>query len=136
MSDSLEISLEESSHHAYRQFISTLEILICQPEEQCELTGYGNSAWDLRDDALAARYLLGSGLFTAQQENAVAEFLAAIDPVPVNEMPTGSGLAPNLAAMQHPAWVPIRSLAKNLIVVLEPVTQLNKAYLERLANAP
>jgi hypothetical protein len=136
MSNSSTISLEESQQHGYREFLSTLMVLACPPEEQCELTGDGNTAWDLRDDALTARYLIGSGLFTVQQETAIHEFLAAIDPVPVNDMPTGSGRTKNLTAMQHPAWVPIRILAKQLIVSLEPVTQANMAYFKNFANAP
>ena len=95
-----------------------------------------NTAWELRDDALGGHYLIGSGLFTQEQEAAVLELLAAIDPTSVNAMPSGSGRAINLAAMQHQDWEPIRDMARHLISVLEPVTQSNRAYFDSLANAP
>lgn len=107
----------------------TLDVLARPAEEQCELMGDYNTAWELRDDALAGHYLLGSGLFTDQQEAAILEFLAAIVPVPVNDMPAGSGRAANLEAMQNPAWVPIRDLAGRLLTILAPVTAANRVYL-------
>ena len=106
MSDPQQISALEASHLAYDVFIFTVGTLSCSPEEQCEAMGDYNTAWELRDDALAGHYLIGSGLFTEQQESAVLAFLAAVHPVPVNDMPAGSGRVPNLAAMQHSAWEP------------------------------
>ncbi len=128
MSDPLQISAEEASHNAYDVFRFTLEALASPADKQCELMGDYNTAWELRDDALAGHYLIASGLFTDQQEAAVLEFLAAIDPLPVNGMPSGSGRAANLAAMQNPAWEPIRALAQHLLAVLAPVTAANRAY--------
>ena len=119
----------EASHNAYDVFLFTLEALASPAEKQCELLGDYNTAWELRDDALAGHYLIGSGLFTDQQETAVLEFLAAIDPVPVNDMPSGAGRAANLAAMRNLAWEPIRDLARRLLAILAPVTAANRAYL-------
>jgi hypothetical protein len=135
MSDPSKISDQEASHNAYDVFVFTLEALASPPEKQCELMGDYNTAWELRDDALAGHYLIGSGLFTDQQERAILEFLAAIDPVPVNDMPSGSGRATNLAAMQNPVWEPIRDLAKRLVSTLASVTSANRAYLG-LPDAP
>ena len=129
MSDSSQISALEASHNAYSVFVFTLESLASPPEKQCELMGDYNTAWELRDDALAGHYLIGSGLFTDEQESAVLEFLTAIGPVPVNDMPTGSGRATNLAAMQDPAWEPIRDHARHLLAILAPVKTANRAYL-------
>ena len=106
MSDSSQILAEEAWHTEYSVFLFTLKALSRPPVEQCELMGDFNTAWELRDDALCGRYLLGSGFFTEQQEAAVIEFLTAVDPVPVNDMPSGAGREANLAAMQHPAWQP------------------------------
>ena len=136
MSDLSHISAEEASHNAYRVFLFTLEALASPPEDQCKLMGDFNTAWELRDDALGGHYLIGSGLFTEQQETAVLKFLLAIDPVPVNDMPSGAGRSVNLAAMQHPAWEPIRGMARHLVTMLEPVTQASLAYFQGLANAP
>ena len=129
MSDPSQISALEASHNAYDVFLFTLEALASPAEKQCELLGDYNTAWELRDDALAGHYLIGSGLFTDQQETAVLEFLAAIDPVPVNDMPSGAGRAANIAAMQNLAWEPIRDLALRLLAILAPVTAANRAYL-------
>jgi hypothetical protein len=98
--------------------------------------GDDNTAWELRDDALAGHYLIDSGLLSGQQASAVLAFLAAIHPVPVNEMPSGSGRSPNLAAMQHPAWAPIRLLSKDLLGTLASATAANRAFLARQAPMP
>ena len=135
MSDPSQISALEASHHAYGVFVFTLDVLTHPAEKQCELMGDYNTAWELRDDALAGHYLIGSGLFTDQQEAAVLDFLAAIDPVPVNDMPSGSGRVANLAAMQNSAWEPIRDLAERLLAILAPVTAANRAYLGQ-SDAP
>ena len=136
MSDPQEVSALEASHLAFDVFIFTVEALSSSPEEQCEVMGDYNTAWELRDDALAGHYLIGSGLFTEHQESAMLDFLAAVQPVPVNDMPAGSGRAANLAAMQHPAWEPIRSLSKDLLVILAPVTEANRTFLGAQSHAP
>jgi hypothetical protein len=136
MSDPQEVSALEASHLAFDVFIFTVEALSSSPEEQCEAMGDYNTAWELRDDALAGHYLIGSGLFTEQQESSILAFLAAVHPVPVNDMLAGSGRAVNLAAMRHPAWEPIRSLSKDLLVTLAPATEANRAFLRAQSNAP
>jgi hypothetical protein len=129
MTETPQISALEASHLAYNVFIYTLEVLAKSPEEQCETMGDYNTAWELRHDALNARYLIGSGFFTDQQECAVLEFLAALELIPVNDMPSGAGREPNLAAMQSPAWEPIRLLSLDLLATLASVTEANQAYL-------
>jgi hypothetical protein len=136
MSDDSQISELDATHNAYSVFVFTLEALANLPEKQCELMGDYNTAWELRDDALRGHYLTGTGLFTEQQETAVRKFLAAIDSVPVNDMPGGSGRSANLAAMQNPAWEPIRGMAQDLLITLAPVTVASRAYLGVNTNAP
>ncbi|MCS3744947.1 hypothetical protein FHY18_000477 [Xanthomonas arboricola] len=135
MSHPSQISTLEAFHNAYDVFVFTLGSLAESADKQCELMGDYNTAWELRDDALAGHYLIGSGLFTEQQEAGILEFLAQIDLIPVIEMPFGSGRAVNLAAMQNPAWEPIRDLAQQLLALLPPVTAANRAYLG-LSDAP
>ncbi|WP_146093388.1 hypothetical protein [Xanthomonas pisi] len=136
MPDPRKISALEASHLAYDVFIFTVETLSFSPEKQCEAMGDYNTAWEIRDDALAGHYLIGSSLFTEQQESAVLAFLAAVHSVPVNDMPAGSGRAPNLAAMQHPAWEAIRSSAAGLLAALASSTEANRAFLAAQAPAP
>lgn len=128
MSDSFQISTLEAAHNAYDVFAFTLGALASPAEKQCELMGDYNTAWELRDDALAGHYLIGSGLFTAPQEAAILELVRAVEPIQVNSMPFGAGRAANLAAMQHPAWEPIRHLARELLDILAPVTAANRAF--------
>lgn len=45
-------------------------------------------------------------------------FLAAIAPVPVNDMPLRWGRRVNLEAMQHPVWDAIRPSARDLLMTL------------------
>ena len=132
----MEISPEEAAQNSYQVFHFTLQALASQPEEHCEMMGDYNTAWELRDDALAGHYLIGSDLFTSEQESALLAFLAAVKPLPVNNMPSGSGRAVNLSAMQDPVWGPIRVLAQDLLATLEPVTQTNQAYFKNIASAP
>ena len=136
MSDSIEISPEEASQNVYQVFHFTLQALASEPEEQCEMMGDYNTAWELRDDGLAGHYLIGSGLFNADQQTAVLEFLAAIDSVPVHKMPYGAGREVNLAAMHHEAWEPVRILAQRLLLTLDPITQANEKYFQSSGTAP
>lgn len=82
MPDFSEASPEEAFQNAYRIFVFTLEALSLPPAEQCDLMGDFNTAWELKDDALRGHELIGTGFFTEQQEAAVIEFLAAVDPIP------------------------------------------------------
>ena len=130
------MSLLEASHNAYDVFIFTLEALSLPAEGQCERMGDFNTAWELRDDALAGYYLIGSGLMSEEQEDALRGFLALVDPVPVKDMPSGSGRDVNLKAMQHPAWEAVRKSADDLLATLAPVTAANIAYFQSNTDVP
>jgi hypothetical protein len=136
MSDSPQISSLETFHNAYNIFIFTVNVLSKSPEEQCEIMGDYNTAWELKDDALAGRYLIGSGLFTDQQESAVLAYLVALESIPVNNMPGGSGHSLNLLAMQHPTWKSVRLLSKNLLATLASVTEANQELFGCKTNEP
>lgn len=129
MSDPFQISPLQAMHNAYDVFHFTLEALASAPERQCELMGDYNTAWALRDDTLCARYLVGTGFLSESQEAAVLALLDQVEPLPVDTLPSGSGRAVNLAAMQDPAWEPVRVSARCLLETLAPVTAANRAYL-------
>jgi hypothetical protein len=136
MESSQQVSEEEAWHLAYNVFLFTLDALASSSREACEAMGSYNTAWELKDDGLAGRYLFGRGRLSSEQEIAVAQFLDRLATVPVDDMPGGSGLEPNLAAMNHPAWEPVRSSAAELLKVLAAVTESNRSYFESLSNAP
>jgi hypothetical protein len=136
MASSPQVSERESWHLAYGVFLFTLEALASEPEEACEAMGSVNTAWELRDDALAGRHLLGRHRLSSAQEQALRQFCALLVSVPVNDMPSGSGLLPNLTAMQHSAWETVRAAAAALLGILAPATDAHRAYLQSLGTAP
>ena len=136
MDSSAQVSEEESWHLAYGVFVFTLEALALPAQEACEAMGSYNTAWELKDDGMAGRYLLGRGRFSPQQELAIQQLLDQLSAVPVNELPGGAGLAPNAAAMRHRSWEPVRASAAALLCILAPVTASSRAYVESLGNAP
>lgn len=130
-----QVSEAEGWHISYQIFIFTLEALARPPREACEAMGSYNPAWELRDDGMAGRYLLGSGRLSAGQEAGIQHLVDQLDAVPVDQMPGGAGLAPNLAAMRHPSWEPVRVSAAALLELLAPVTASSRAYLDSLGEA-
>lgn len=54
------IDAEEAFQNNLYYFFRALEILSHDPERQCEEMGDFNTAWELKDDVMAGRALLGS----------------------------------------------------------------------------
>jgi len=86
-----------------------------RPEQQCEEMVDSNVAWELKDDVMTGRYLLGKGFLQASEEAAIARLLKALEAVDVQSMPSGAGRQPNLAAMTHSSCVPVRVLAAQVL---------------------
>lgn len=104
----------------YRVFAEALAILASTAEEQCESVSDFNVAWELKDEVQAGQYLVGKGHLDAEQEAWILALVCALDAVPATTLPAGSGRASNLAAMQHPAWIPLRVLARHALEALPP----------------
>lgn len=128
------LDAEEAFHNGFYYFLRAAETLSLDADSQCKEMGDSNVAWELKDDVMAGRYLLGAGFLPRAQEQSIEALLQALKPVPVNDMPTGDGRAPNLAAMSHPAWGPLRILAKNSCEQLAAFAKINRTYFERGAN--
>src|SRR6059058_4613943 len=94
------IDAEEAFHNGFYYFLRALEALSLDADAQCEAMGDCNVAWELKDDVMAGRYLVGSGFFSPSEEQCIEALLQALEPVPVNDMPAGDGRAQNLAAMR------------------------------------
>ncbi|WP_157521948.1 hypothetical protein [Mitsuaria sp. 7] len=103
---------------AYRVFADALAVLASAAEKQCESVGDFNVAWELKDEVQAGRYLVGKGHLDAEQEAWISALVCALDAVPATTLPAGSDRASNLAAMQHPAWIPLRVLARHALEAL------------------
>src|SRR4051812_23666277 len=101
------VSAEEAFHHGFHYFIEALDVLTLDAERHCEAMGDCNVAWELKDDVMAGRYLVGLGFLPSEEERCITNLLDALEVVPVNDMPGGDGRASNMAAMNHPAWAPV-----------------------------
>lgn len=129
------ISDEEGWHHTYATFRMAVECATLPAEQQCEEMGDYNVAWELRDDVSAGKYLLNRGRLSESQEEGIAALVALVELVPANALPAGAGRKPNLVAMQHDSWVPVRELAAKTQQQLEQVTRANAAYFGQPPNA-
>lgn len=129
------LGAEESFRNGCHYFLQALEILSHEPERQCKEMGDYNTAWELKDDVMAGRYLLGQGFLLAAEEAAIARLLKALEAVDVRGMPGGDGREPNLKAMANASWAPVRALAKTVLWQLRSVDEANRAYFARGGGA-
>lgn len=120
---------EEEFHSSYRIFLNAIEMLSSSPEDQCELMGDYNVAWELKDDVSAGQYLIGRGFLTNSQEAWVGALVGALGTVNSQVLPSGKGREVNLLAMTEPCWDPLRFIAKELLDHLAPFTEVNAKYL-------
>ena len=129
------ISTEEAFHNGFYYFLCAVEVLSHDPERQCAEIGDYNVAWELKNDVMAGRYLLGTGFLPANEERCITNLLDSLKPVSVNEMPSGDGRGPNMQAMSNPVWVPLRTQARRVREELEAFSEVNRSYFQRGANA-
>jgi hypothetical protein len=123
------LSDEEEFHSSYRVFLMSLKYLALPPDEQCAAMGDYNVAWELKDDVLRGRFLIDRGYLSVEQEAWVGALAGALEGVPAQTLPAGAGRDTNLAAMQHPSWTPLRSIAKQVLKALSTFTTENSRYL-------
>jgi hypothetical protein len=105
------------------------------PENQCQLMGDYNVAWEIKEDVLAGRYLVNRGYLSASQEAWVIALAAALETVNTLVLPAGPGREANLLAMQDPKWDPLRFLAAEVARQLAPFTEANAKYLKLGSSA-
>jgi hypothetical protein len=130
MVSAADLQADESQFHSgYRVWVQAVQMLAQSPEEQCAAMGDYNVAWELKDDVQAGKYLAGQGYLEPEQECWVLALAGALEAVPAQVLPAGAGRQANLAAMQHPSWVPLRAIAALVLHALEPFTAANARYL-------
>jgi hypothetical protein len=122
------LSEEDSIRNSCHYFIEAVRVLALAPDKQCEKYGNFNVAWELKDDVLAGRYLLGRKFLSPSQEAVIARILDALDAVDVRSLPGGVGREQNRKAMANPSWEPARELARRALPKLERVAAANAAY--------
>jgi hypothetical protein len=130
--DAEALSEREAFENGYFYFVAALETLALPADAQCQRMGDCNVAWELKRDVGAAEYLLqspSSARLSDAQRRAVEALLAKLARVPVDQLPSGRGRKPNLEAMTHESWAPLRSMAAEALRQLEPVTEECKRFL-------
>jgi exonuclease III len=120
---------EEAFHTSYQIFIDALRMLTLEASEQCAAMGDYNVAWELKDDAQSGKYLLHRGHLNAEQEAWIGTLVCAMENVPTQTLPAGSGREINLQTMQHPSWIPLRVIAKHVLDALAVSTKTNAKFL-------
>ena len=62
------ITDEEEFHNSYYYYVKALGMLAETAENQCQLMGDYNVAWELKEDVAAGKYLVNRGYLSASQE--------------------------------------------------------------------
>ncbi|WP_213949514.1 hypothetical protein [Luteibacter sp. dw_328] len=130
-----ELSAEEWFEHEIFYFLKALRILELSADEQCEVMGNYNVAWEIQEDVSGPiPGMVNSPLsyFTGAQADALVRLASALKELPeeaivVEGLPTNSREG-SIAAMRHRSWEPLRIRASDVLRVLEPAIQRNAAY--------
>jgi len=120
---------EEIFHQAYNSFIEELNALSQSPEITSELEGHYNVAYEFWY-LLPNQTLLQNtqGLLTDIQVKRIKDLFNYIKQLPEEAYTWTDVAEESLLNMQHPAWEPVRKQAKELVILLAPVTKLNHQY--------
>nr|WP_063571694.1 hypothetical protein [Luteibacter rhizovicinus] len=130
-----ELSAEEWFEYDIFYFLKALRILELSADEQCEVMGNHNVAWEIQEDVSGPIPNMVSSpmsYFTEAQSAALVSLASALKELPheailVEGLPTTSHEG-SIAAMRHPSWEPLRIQASDVLRVLESVIQRNAAY--------
>lgn len=121
---------EAEFHSSFRIFLNAIAMLASSPEDQCQLMGNCNVAWELKEDVQAGKFLVGRGYLKANEEAWVNALVAALDPIDTQVLPSGSSAEANVIAMSHPSWAPARYLAAEVLRNLVAPAAANAKYLQ------
>ncbi len=130
-----EITDAEEFHSSFRIYLHAVEMLAASPNQQCELMGDYNVAWELKEDVQAGKYLLGRGYLGAEEEHWVNALACALEYINTQVLPAGAGRDVNLVAMSNPCWAPVRFLAAQCLKRLSAAAGINAKYLGLGKNA-
>ena len=130
-----EITLEENFEYNLHNFLQWLEVMTMEPIELCNSWGNYNVAWELVSDLNAdgaAAISSPCNYLSAQQNQAIEEFLASLGEIPKSVLVGATSIVANQEAMSHPCWLPFKASASALLKTLEPAATRNKEYFARL----
>ncbi|RBP15892.1 hypothetical protein DFR50_107162 [Roseiarcus fermentans] len=117
----------------YHYFYNSLLILSEDSEAQCQVMGFYNVAWEIRDDMLNSGYtvLNTSPLqLSDDQKNCIRRLLERVADIPKSIFNVLNSKDAQLRAMNDPAWVPLREEAKQVISILTAETDRVNAILD------
>jgi len=120
---------KDEFHSSLRIYLNAVEMLAAPAEDQCQMMGDYNVAWELKEDVQNGQYLVGRGYLSEGEEQWVLALARALDAVNTQVLPAGPGRAANLAAMSRPAWEPHRYLAAEVLRQLSASASANAKYL-------
>jgi hypothetical protein len=123
-------SQREQFEQAYWSFAQALKVASENADTQCEIMGFHNVAWEIRNDVNSGLYMLevSNGFLSNAEQNCIREFIAAANTLPDYIFSEAISKNQNLEAMRNRCWEPIRTEAHNLIKVLRKVTVNNESY--------
>jgi hypothetical protein len=120
---------KDEFHSSLRIYLNALEMLAAPAEEQCQMMGDYNVAWELKEDVQNGQYLVSRGYLSEDEEQWILALARAFDAVNTQVLPAGPGRAASLAAMSRPAWEPHRYLAAEVLRQLSKLATANAEYL-------
>lgn len=130
-----ELTREDWFENELFYFHKALQILAMEAEEQCEVMGNYNTAWEmLHDISDPIPFMVKDPVshLTEAQSAALVRLADAMKEIPqAGLFPDGfSPTSPEgcLAAMRHPSWPPLRIQASELLNLLKPAMHRNAAY--------
>lgn len=130
-----ELTKEDWFENELFYFHKALQVLAMEAEEQCEVMGNYNTAWEiLHDISGPIPFMVKDPVshLTEGQSAALARLADAMNELPEEGL-FPEGFSPTthegcVAAMKHPSWVSVRIQAGELLKVLEPAMQRNADY--------
>lgn len=131
------MSDEEWFEHELFYFLKALRVLEMNPEDQCEVMGNFNVAFEIQLDVSGPAVAMAASPISYFTEAQAAELLRladALKTLPEEAIfPKGLNVRSHegsITAMNHPSWAPLRIQARDLLKVLESAIQRNVAYFQ------
>lgn len=115
------ITDKEAFESLFQSFMRALSILSKPAKEQCEIMGYYNTAWELKDEVFDGSDLIDfpGEYLTDEKKYAIEQLLTELRKIPDSVLQEAITEDANLRAMNHPCWIPIRKHAVILLRSLE-----------------
>lgn len=112
--------------NAYLDMIREVKILTEEPEIQCLIKQYDNVAWEIRSfctASIGALLNLDNGQLSESQKLKLYEIRNALTQIPDEVVNVTNRPEFHLVAMRSSVWMPLRSAAKDVLVILTAETE-------------